>query len=331
MEDPKQQLLEQIRIQKKLAATQRKLKDIQIEDTTGKRNLRYATEDLYAPIIEATKTANTENVKKLDELALVSANTNKELELYKTGTQELVNVLQDTKKTIQEELEADIPRKVVTEKYGAVPDDVLIWLANKSDEALCIEFDEERNPPGLVLGGNPVQSFHSDFIKVNNKTYKMTPGAWQILTRRGKASLDGVTEEDKELYCQLIFDTGHIYTIDSRGNKLFKSSKSAKYAMLKAWGIKVGKLTDPTKTKTAETKTGEGLNVKEVIKYIVKDYSVLVPKLYTTILNLKAGHTNIDQNDIHLAYEILDMLYKDNHLSQKAFKNIYTFLGNKNT
>ena len=334
--NPEQEVKEQIKYLKSLAENQRKLKSFEIEERKGKDTLRYINEERYAPIIEATKAASEEENKKLTDISVGLEKSNKQIELYKQGNLNVLEGLATQFRGIENALEDTKHRGTVTQRYGAVPDDLLVYLANKSDEALCIAFDETSDPPSLRLGKFFVSKIALNYIVVSGAKFDMTPGAWLLLTRSSER-MSEVSEEDKQLYCRLMWKTLHVYA-DPQNQKNLKSSRSKKWKLLKEYGVKRGfipekKSNASTSSETSDhdnTLTGEGLKraekLNKVIRYIPDDLNIMINKVYTTVLNVEAGHTNISINDVFLATEILDVVLKQGLISLTAYKNIYNLL-----
>lgn len=311
----------------KLAKAQNKFNRMIAQDENSRINRTRTLERTYKPFIDTMKpieeTVNNVNQNIIAVNNKTTANlkairdAKKSIDTLKNDFNEYEDV-SDFKFKQLAILQGDEPNQsfgyIKPEKtsfeqeYESLGDLARYYMSSLDKGSLNIRWNKEKQCHSL--GQSKIKFDNNDltFYHVDGESSQVTgtKGLWYLLTQNERP-IDGwnsISAEDKEIYCQLLDKTGECYRDDGKR----KSSKSEKY-------IKIVK-------PYLDEKTGAGFS----IRFLSPDIEELLQRLYIILGNMENKHTNINENHIYEASQILDILYKKKQISKTTHDNLYELL-----
>lgn len=207
-------------------------------------------------------------------------------------------IIEATKETTEaiKELKVEKPNKI-TEPFE--------YFSTHQDVDKYYRIQKHRDK--LILGNTEI-FLEGDDIKIGNKSFKLTPGLWELLMLNSPKNYD---EEDLEVYKEindLVDLVGHPREIVSGRPKSTK-----KYRFLKK---ATGEGVFPWDIKTVRRPMGEGV-------FLPGDIKGLKTKLYILLAEYTAGNRTTHNQII----AIIDELLRRKQISKKDYQEINTHVG----
>jgi len=337
-EDVRRQLKEQLNIMKRKIKADEKLKKEARQNLSEDFNYNVKVDKIYKPFVEKLDKSLVpvkENVEKLkSEISPLKSgiqSLNNDILPLAVGLRDTHNIVQGFENQLQEynderrELHRktedqlaieNIPEKVY-HQIGAVAKK---YLANRdTNDSLGLKWDDEINNYKLGVCVVHIDKNSDITIEVDGKLtdpISGTEGLWRLLTqgkpyKTGEPTVkwkDVATTKDIDRYRRLMHNTRACYKLKD-GKWIRRSSTASK------WNEVIRPFLDSiVQQKSDKSTEGSGLTLIE------NDPNKLQHKLFVILGNIKAGHTNISDEDLQIASEILDILKPS--LSSVAYNNI---------
>jgi len=339
-EEVRRQLKEQLNIMKRKIKADEKLKKEARQHLSEDINYNVKVDKIYKPFVDKLDKSLvpvTENVEKLKSeilplksgiqsmsndilpLAVGLKDTHRIVQGFENQLQEYNDEIRELHRKTEDQLAIEnIPEKVyniigaVAKKYLATRD---------TNDSLGLKWDDETN--NYKLGVRPVYIDKNSDITIDYGDGKIydpitgTEGLWRLLTqgkpyKTGEPSVkwkDVTTNKDIDRYRRLMHNTRACYK-EKDGKWIRRSSTASKW----------NEIIKPFLDSMAQQKSTEGSG----LTVIENDPDKLNHKLFVILGNIKAGHTNISDEDLQIASEILDILKPS--LSSIAYSNIASII-----
>ena len=249
------------------------------EKTLGLQH-RAELEKTFSPITEATK-QSTDTLKK-------------HLQPIET---ELKTINKREQATVKKQTWDESDRKGAFEYYSN----------NVKKENLDKYFSIHQYDGRNVLGDTDIQVDDESNIRVDDTTYKGTPGLWALLMLKAPAS-NTYTETDLEEYTQLAKQTNLL------SNPTGVTSRSRPYQTKKSQILKELVGDNSSWSSRKRQKVGKG-----VVVYLPGDIKGLLTKLQLLLAEFDSGNKVSTRNEI---VPILDELRRRNRISTERYKEI---------
>ena len=160
-------------------------------------------------------------------------------------------------------------------------------------------------------------------ITLEGEVYKGTPGLWELITSKNPTNY---TDEDKDIYRQLLLRSNTIYRGHKPNSNYPKSSRSFK------WSNIISPLWEEIKTQREyEAKTEEETDEDDDLqpstsgtglKILPSDPNALIDRFDLLFSSKKAGHTGV-RNEI---VSILDELKRQRVINTKEYKKLNSLI-----
>ena len=170
--------------------------------------------------------------------------------------------------------------------------------------------------------GNKEISIKDNDITLEGEVYKGTPGLWELITSKNPINY---TDEDKDIYKQLLLRSNTIYRGNKPNSNYPKSSRSFK------WSNIISPLWEEIKTQREyEAKTEEEDEDDDPqpstsgtgLKILPSDPNALIDRFDLLFSSKKAGHTGV-RNEI---VSILDELKRQGVLKTNEYKKLNSLI-----
>src|SRR5688572_3414686 len=166
---------------------------------------------------------------------------------------------------------------------------------NKTDKTFGIYSED-----GDFFIGNSLIKFDGDDMIVDNKTYKGTPGLWELMTLK-KPDKTIYNQNDRDDYNEILISSGALYT--KRNPNKPKSSR----------GLKYNEIIKPIISRLkGRSSIGEGVVV------IPQDRNALVEMLSLRLASFQAGNTGVRNEIVGICEELL----RQGVIDATSYKNL---------
>ena len=274
---------------KDLIETRKRIKDNFISRKVGESEYQSGLTKLFKPVTETQK-ATTKEITEAQKA------TAKEItEAQKEATEKITSELIPVKEGIKE-----LPLKLFNQIFPSIEfkESEVMELGTLAVYSLIEAFTKEgvdktfglyAKDKKFYIGNKPVIITDNDII-VDDKTYRGSPGLWELITSRKPTNF---TEEDYENYVDLLVRTNTIYHENDPTKTKPKSSGGSKWANLisPVWDmIKPKKEKKKKKRRQQDPEEeieGEGLTI------LPSDPNALIDRLDLLLSSQNAGHTGV--------------------------------------
>src|SRR5688572_18670138 len=178
---------------------------------------------LYKPIVDSQSTISKEQNALLSTIKENSAATSDALKALPASISSSIKAIQFPQYPSIEAYEDD-PVDITTLELGDIATKYLTEYTsnkNKTDKTFGI-YSEDGD---FFIGNSPIK-FDGDDMMVGNKTYKGTPGLWELMTLK-KPDKEIYDRFDRDDYDEILVSSGALYS-KQHPNKP-RSSKGSKY------------------------------------------------------------------------------------------------------
>ena len=268
-----------------------------LNEKLGDIGLQQELTKFYKPIVDSQSAISKEQNALLSTIKENSAATSNALQALPASISSSIKAIQASQQPAIEAYE-DPTEAVKTFQLGELA--TKYFLQYVSNEKLAdTTFGIHSKDEVLHIGNSPI-SIEGDDITVGNKTYKGTPGLWELMTRK-KPNKTIIKQNDRDDYDEILVSSGALYT-EKNPNKP-KSSRSSKY----------NEIIKPiiSRLKGRPT-TGEGVVV------IPQDHNALVEMLSLRLASFQAGNTGVRNEIVGICEELL----RQGVIDATSYKNL---------
>ena len=298
--------------------TRKRIKDNFIARKVGESEYQTGLSKLFKPVTETQK-ATTKEITEAQKA------TAKEItEAQKEATEKITSELIPVKEGIKE-----LPLKLFNQIFPSIEfkDSDVMELGTLAVYSLIEAFTKEgvdktfglyAKDKKFYIGNKPVIISNNDII-VDDKTYRGSPGLWELITSKNPINF---TEEDYENYIDLLVQTNTIYQENDPTKTKPKSSGGNKWRNLisPVWDmIKPKKEKKKKKRRQQDPEEeieGEGLTI------LPSDPNALIERFDLLFSSQNAGHTGV-RNEI---ISILDELKRQGVINTNEYKKLNSII-----
>jgi len=328
----------------KLAKANAKLKNQARLDANENIEYNYKVDKVFKPFVEnldKTLIPIKENVANVSrELIPLKSGidlVNNELFPMKTEIEKTRALAQDLHqdfedynkqlKTVHDHNQEQLAIESIPEKYYSVIGQVAkTYLANRDkNDSLGLRWDEEEEL--FKIGLYPVEIDTNSNLSIHMPPAPQivtgTEGLWKLLTQKnpykpGEPRIKWIAEvpsKDIDTYARLMYYTKACYK-EGRNGLVKRSSTASKWnEIIKPYLEKK----EAEKSLQRSNSTGHGIKGSG-LTIIENDTQKLTHKLWVILGNIRAGHTNISNEDVQIASEILEIIKET--ISPMTYNNI---------
>jgi hypothetical protein len=260
---------------------------------------------------EQQKDKNQEQSTDLNKVFEPILNNNKEM--VKEVKESLETFTNDLNNTLPTLLDNDINNEPTVINVDNIISEYLKNSSSKSNSGYSLKYNKGSKTFSI---GNKEVILENDKIIFDNKEYKATNGLMELLTRK-EPNKTLLTEEDIQIYGDMLKNSNAIYQGFNPENKRLNTDSSKKWKFLKEYYPEL----------FVDTKLGKGLKKKvkrlEKLNEIIllpDDIVALSKMLKLSILSYKSGN-NGEYNKINA---LLDELKRRKVISLSEFSQIYS-------
>src|SRR5688572_13595311 len=268
-----------------------------LNEKLGDIGLQQELTKFYKPIVDSQSAISKEQNALLSTIKENSAATSNALQALPTSISSSIKAIQASQQPAIEAFE-DPTEAAKPYQLGGLATKYFLQYVSK-EKLADTAFGIHSKDGVLHIGNSPI-SVEGDDITVGNKTFKGTPGLWELMTRK-KPDKTKIKQNDRDDYDEILVSSGALYT-EKNPNKP-KSSKSSKY-------------NDFIKPIISRLKgrptTGEGVVV------IPQDHNALVEMLSLRIASFRAGNTGVRNEIVGICEELL----RQGVIDATSYKNL---------
>ena len=281
--------------------TRKRIKDNFIAKKVGETEYQSGLSKLFKPITETQKTT----AKEITEAQKATAEKiTSELLPIKEGVEGLpLKLFKEVFPSLGFK-ESDIT------KLGPLAVNALIEAFTK--EGVDRNYGVYAKNKKLFMGNKEIIIKDND-ITLEGEVYKGTPGLWELITSKNPTNY---TDEDKDIYRQLLLRSNTIYRGHKPNSNYPKSNRSLK------WSNIISPLWEEIKTQREyEAKTEEEIEDEyegEGLTILPSDPNALIDRCDLLFTSQQAGHTGV-RNEI---ISILDELKRQGVINMSTYKKL---------
>ena len=268
-----------------------------LNEKLGDIGLQRELTKFYKPIVDSQSAISKEQNALLSTIKENSAATSNALQALPASISSSIKAIQFPQYPSIEAYEDD-PVDITTLELGDIATKYLKEYTsnkNKTDKTFGI-YSEDGD---FFIGNSPIK-FDGDDMMVDNKTYKGTPGLWELMTLK-KPDKTIYNQNDRDDYDEILVSSGALYT-KKNPNKP-KSSRGSKYnEIIKPIILRL----------KGKSSTGEGVVV------IPQDPNALVEMLSLRLASFQAGNTGVRNEIVGICEELL----RQGVIDTDSYKNL---------
>jgi len=326
---------------KRKVKAEKELREISRKHEAEKFDMDYKVNKIYKPFVQnlddKLKPIVADIDSKLQPITVNIENVNKELakqgqivqKTYENASdvQQELNEYNERLANIQKHNQEQLAIENIPEKYyNVIGITARNYLANKdSNDSLGMRWDEDTEE--FVIGNVTISIDSNSNLTLLDpakapQTMVGTEGLWKLLTQKNpykqgeprKKWKEVVPEQDILSYARIMYFTKACYRTGKNGY-IKRSSSATKWTeIIKPYLERKEAEMAKQRSRSLGDPEGSGLTILPL------DKDKLYHKLFVILGNIQAGHTNISNDDIHVASEILEHIKSS--LSSIAYNRI---------
>ena len=299
-------------IVKSFLQTKKNVKQRELTDKIGDLARNEERDKMFEPVIKSNLEAAKEISRELVPIKNELEQLNNEINLSNFVQQPALLPPPETPHT--RERRRSLPSIPTPQNLGKMPSDNLREaLNNKAQHDPVLGIYNENNQ--LKIGDKPVKIDGNDII-INNQKYEGSKGLWSLLTKKEPK---GYTDDDKENYKLILYDTNALYQNNDPSTNKPKSSRSKKWQLVKPfWENRPSNKQYDASVLQPNRLQFEG----EGVMYLSSDPVELMNRLNLLIAEFQAGNKTT-QNEI---VAIMDELLKKRIYDKDQYKILNSYL-----